>query len=160
MRISCLLRYDSIECVWPYFFALKKKKVWQTYVIYWTKEMITIFSKLHVCILVCSVLCLILNTSFVFELQQIFNYKFDALLSFDHLYDFIRTWTKLRWKLLRIHKTDTCIYCIIFQQSVKFDLNFNKKMFKHAYWFLISLCFLLSMLYILYNFRKLHNFGL
>lgn len=34
---------------------------------------------------------LILHTSFVFELQQIFNYKSDALLSFDHLYDFIRT---------------------------------------------------------------------
>lgn len=34
---------------------------------------------------------LILHTSFVFELQQIFNCKSDALLSFDHLYNFIRT---------------------------------------------------------------------
>lgn len=34
---------------------------------------------------------LILHTSFVFELQQIFNCKSDALLSYDHLYDFIRT---------------------------------------------------------------------
>lgn len=94
---------------------------------------------------------LILHTSYVFELQQIFSYKSDALLSFDHFVWFYKNmWTKLRCKLLGIHKTDTCIYSIIFQQSVKFDLNFNKKMFKHAYWFLISLCFLLSMLYIWY----------
>lgn len=104
---------------------------------------------------------LILHTSFVFELQHIFSYKSDALLSFDHFAWFYKNmWTKLRCKLLGIHKTDTCIYCItsIFQQSVKFDLNFNKKMFKHAYWFLISLCFLLSMLYIWYIVNYKHHF--
>lgn len=56
LRISCLLLYDSIECVWPYifFFALKNNSL--VHVIYWTLEMLAIFSKLHVCLLVRSVL--------------------------------------------------------------------------------------------------------
>lgn len=53
LKISCLLLYDSIECVWPDCFLLKKKSLtylWSSlvHVIYWTLEMLAIFSKLHV----------------------------------------------------------------------------------------------------------------